>query len=190
MQRIFDISTDDIRSAAQDMRAGDRVLLSGTIYTSRDQAHIGIFKLLDDGRPLPFDLRDAVIYYAGPTPGRDGMAAGACGPTTSSRMDKFTPRLLDLGLAAMIGKGVRSQAVADSIVKNKAVYLCAVGGAGALIAKHILSMEEIAFHELGCESIKRLIVDKMPLTVGIDPTGGDIFKMGISQYKKSNRLYP
>ena len=182
MQRSFDIQASEIRKAALEMRAGDRVLLSGVIYTSRDQAHMALFKLLDNGDPLPFDLKDAVIYYAGPTPGREGMAAGACGPTTSSRMDKFTPRLLDLGLAAMIGKGIRSQAVIDSIIKNKAVYLCAVGGAGALIAKRIVSMEEIAFPELGCESIKRLVVDKMPLTVGIDCQGGDIFKMGIAEY--------
>ena len=182
LQQTFDINVRELRDAALDMRAGDRVLLTGEIFTSRDQAHMALFKLLDMGEPLPFDIKDAVIYYAGPTPGKNGMAAGACGPTTSSRMDKFTPRLLDLGLAGMIGKGMRSQEVVDAIVRNRAVYLCAVGGAGALIAKHIISMEEIAFQELGCESIKRIEVDKMPLTVGIDTLGGDIFKMGILQY--------
>ena len=183
MQKIFDIKADEIRAYAPEMRAGDRVLLTGTIYTSRDQAHMAIFRLLDAGQPTPFEIKDAVIYYAGPTPGHDGMAAGACGPTTSSRMDAFTPRLLELGLAAMIGKGLRSDAVRDSIVKNEAVYLCAVGGAGALIAKSIRSMEEIAFPELGCESVKRLQVEKMPLIVGIDPHGGDIFREGIERFR-------
>lgn len=183
MQRTFEIDASEIRKAAPEMRAGDRVLLTGTIYTSRDQAHMAIFRLLDAGEPTPFEIKDAVIYYAGPTPGHDGMPAGACGPTTSSRMDGFTPRLLDLGLVAMIGKGLRSDAVKESIVKNGAVYLCAVGGAGALIAKSIKSMEKIAFPELGCESVKRLTVEKMPLIVGIDCHGGDIFKEGIEKYR-------
>ena len=185
MQRVFDIHTSDIRAHTPQMRAGDRVLLTGTIYTSRDQAHMALFRLLDAGEPLPFDIRDAIIYYAGPTPGHDGIPTGACGPTTSSRMDKFTPRLLDLGLAAMIGKGLRNEAVTASIVKNGAVYLCAVGGAGALIAKSITAMEEIAFPELGCESVKRLTVEKLPLIVGIDATGGDIFKQGIEAYAEN-----
>ncbi len=187
MQSVYEFSTGEIREFAKVLRAGDRVILSGTIYTSRDQAHMALFRLLDEGAPLPFELRDAIIYYAGPTPGHDGLAAGACGPTTSSRMDGFTPRLLDLGLAAMIGKGLRSEAVRQSIVKNGAVYLCAVGGAGALIAKHITKMEEIAFPELGCESIKRLSVERLPLTVGIDSKGGDIFKEGIERYAVKQR---
>lgn len=182
MQRVFEFTTDRIREYAELLRAGDRVVLTGTVYTSRDQAHLALMRLLDSGEPLPFELRDAIIYYAGPTPGHDGMAAGACGPTTSSRMDGFTPRLLDLGLAAMIGKGLRSDAVKESIIKNGAVYLCAVGGAGALIAKHITEMEEIAFPELGCESIKRLRVESLPLTVGVDCHGGDIFKEGIRRF--------
>ncbi len=183
MQNTFDISAQDLRAYAPKMRFGDRVLLSGTVYTSRDQAHMAIFRLLDAGLPTPFEIRDAVIYYAGPTPGHDGLPTGACGPTTSSRMDGFTPRLLELGLAGMIGKGLRSDAVRASIVKNGAVYLCAVGGAGALIAKSIRSMEEIAFPELGCESVKRLEVEKMPLLVGIDAYGGDIFREGVRRYK-------
>ena len=183
MQGHFDIDASEIRRYAPRMRAGDRVLLSGTIYTARDQAHMAIFRLLDAGEPTPFEIRDAVIYYAGPTPGHDGMPTGACGPTTSSRMDGFAPRLLELGLAAMIGKGLRSDAVKESIVKNGTVYLCAVGGAGALIARSIKEMEEIAFPELGCESVKRLVVEKMPLIVGIDPDGGDIFTRGIEQFR-------
>ena len=183
MQRVFDIDAGELKKTAPQMRAGDRVLLSGTIYTSRDQAHMAIFRLLDAGEPTPFPLDGAVIYYAGPTPGHDGMPTGACGPTTSSRMDGFTPRLLDLGLAGMIGKGLRSGAVKDAIKRNGAVYLCAVGGAGALIARSIRSMEEIAFPELGCESVKRLEVVKMPLIVGIDCHGGDIFEEGIAAYR-------
>ncbi|MBQ8975349.1 MAG: fumarate hydratase C-terminal domain-containing protein [Oscillospiraceae bacterium] len=173
--RTFDITTQELKGAAAQMRAGDRVLLTGTVYTSRDAAHKRIFELLDAGEPLPYDLSGAAIYYAGPTPGFDGMPVGACGPTKSSRMDGFAPRLYDLGLTATIGKGERSEAVRDAIVRNGGVYLCAVGGAGALIAKHITALEEIAFPELGCESVKRLTVDKLPLTVGVDCHGGNIF---------------
>lgn len=183
MQNVFHIKSEDLRRNAPEMRAGDRVFLTGTVYTSRDQAHMAIFRLLDRGEPTPFEIRNAIIYYAGPTPGHDGMPTGACGPTTSSRMDAFTPRLLDLGLAGMIGKGLRSDAVREAIVRNKAVYLCAVGGAGALIARSIKKMEEIAFPELGCESVKRLYVEKMPLIVGIGPDGEDIFTKGIQKYK-------
>lgn len=183
MQNVFELNCGELRQYAPKMRAGDRVLLTGTIYTSRDQAHMAIFRLLDAGEPTPFEIKDAVIYYAGPTPGHDGMPTGACGPTTSSRMDAFTPRLLDMGLAGMIGKGLRSEVVREAIVRNGAVYLCAVGGVGALIAKCIKEMEEIAFPELGCESVKRLWVERMPLIVGIDPSGGDIFARGIEKYK-------
>ena len=155
----FHLNALELSDRAFELRASDRVFLSGTIYTARDQAHMALFRLLDSGSPLPLDINGAVIYYAGPTPGRGDMPTLACGPTTSSRMDKFTPRLLDLGLAAMIGKGPRS-----------------TGGAGALIAKSIVKMEEIAFSELGCESLKRLEVRDMPLIVGIDSHGGNIFE--------------
>jgi fumarate hydratase subunit beta len=137
-----------------------------------------MFRQIDAGIPLPFNIRGAVIYYAGPTPGGDASPVGSCGPTTSCRMDAFAPRLHDMGLLATIGKGERSDAVRDSIVKNKAVYLCAVGGAGALMARHIVNSEEIAFAELGCESVKRLTVDSLPLAVGIDSLGDDIFTKG------------
>ena len=160
------------------LRAGDRVLLSGTIYTARDAAHKRMFQLLDEGKALPFALKGAVIYYAGPTPGQQGMAVGACGPTTAGRMDGFTPRLLDLGLTAMIGKGERNQAVADAIVRNGACYFAAVGGAGALIARCIKTAEVIAFDDLGCESVKRMTVEDLPLTVAIDSKGNDLFKQG------------
>ena len=166
------LSTEELRSRIPELKAGDRVILSGTIYTARDAAHKRFFELLGQGKELPFPLKDAVIYYAGPTPGQQGMAVGACGPTTASRMDAFAPRLLDLGLGAMIGKGERSQEVVDAIVRNGACYFAAVGGAGALIAKRIRTADVIAFDELGCESVKRMTVEGFPLTVAIDSTGG------------------
>ena len=163
------LTTDQLPQVLGELRAGDRVLLSGTIYTARDAAHKRIFQLLDEGKPLPFELKGAVIYYAGPTPGQQGMAVGACGPTTAGRMDGFAPRLLDLGLTAMIGKGERSQDVVDAIVRNGACYFAAVGGAGALIAKCIKTAQVIAFDELGCESVKRMEVENLPLTVRGQP---------------------
>jgi fumarate hydratase subunit beta len=177
------ICVQDIRLYACRLKAGDRVLLSGTVYTARDAAHKKLFALLDASKPLPFDLKDAVIYYAGPTPGHDDIKIGSCGPTTSGRMDGFAPRLYDLGLAATIGKGERNDAVAEAIIRNKAVYLCAVGGAGALISRHITDAEEIAFKELGCESVKKLTVEDMPLLVALDCHGGDIFREGREQYR-------
>lgn len=165
----------ELPQVAPTLRAGDRVYLSGTIYTARDQAHLALTRMLDAGEPLPFPLRGATVYYAGPTPGRGDMPTLACGPTTSSRMDAFSPRLLALGLAAMIGKGPRSAAVQEAIRQYGAVYLCATGGAGALLAKSIRSMEVLAFPELGCEALRRLEVAHMPLIVGIDAQGGTLF---------------
>ena len=178
----YSLNTTDLKKHIPALRAGDRVLLSGTIYTSRDAAHKKLFSLLDAGEKLPFDINGAVIYYAGPTPAREGQVVGSCGPTTSGRMDRFAPRLLDLGLAAMIGKGERDDGVKAAIVRNGAVYLCAVGGAGALIARHITAADEIAFPELGCESIKRFTIENMPLTVTIDSLGNDLFAQGRSTY--------
>lgn len=182
--KTFDITTDTLRSTIPEMQVGDRVLLTGTVYTSRDAAHKEIAKLLDEGGELPFDLKNAVIYYAGPTPGHDGCAVGSCGPTTSARMDGFAPRLYRLGLAATIGKGERDENVIDAIRETGSVYFCAVGGAGALIAKHITSAQEIAFPHLGCESVKRLTVEKLPLTVAVDCRGNDIFKEAKKNYRK------
>lgn len=179
----WDIKVSELRRYTERLRAGDRVSLTGVIYTARDAAHKKIMSLLECGLPLPFDLKDAVIYYAGPTPGRDGAVIGSCGPTTSSRMDGFAPRLYDLGVAATIGKGERSDDVRNAVMRNRAVYLCAVGGAGALISRHITDAEEIAFPELGCESIKRLTVDGLPLTVALDIYGGDIFREGRKRYR-------
>ena len=178
----YRLHTQDLRSHIPALKAGDRVILSGTIYTARDAAHKRFFELLDRGEELPFPLRDAVIYYAGPTPGQQGMAVGACGPTTASRMDAFAPRLLDLGLGAMIGKGERSREVADAIVRTRACYFAAVGGAGALIARCIRAAEVIAFDELGCESVKKMTVEDFPLTVAMDSTGGNLFRSGRAEY--------
>jgi fumarate hydratase subunit beta len=173
--RSIDLTVAALPEAASGLRAGDRVYLSGTVYTARDAAHKKLAALIDSGESLPFDLPGAVIYYAGPTPSDGRNAVGSCGPTTSSRMDGFAPALYELGLAATIGKGNRSAAVKEAIVQSGAIYLCAVGGAGALIAKRVTSAEEIAFPELGCESIKRLTVDRLPLFVGIDCRGAEIF---------------
>ena len=166
------------------LRAGDKLTVSGTIYTARDAAHKRIFEALDSGASLPYDIRDAIIYYAGPTPAQPGMAVGSCGPTTAGRMDSFAPRLLDLGLAAMIGKGDRSDAVVDAIARNGAVYFAAVGGAGALIAKHITEATVVGYEDLGCESAKQMQVENLPLIVAIDSTGANLYKTGRLAYQK------
>lgn len=175
MDRIA-VFTEEIALAAGQLRAGDTVYLSGTIYTARDAAHKRLNEMLNRGEPLPFSLVNAVIYYAGPTPAPEGLPVGSCGPTTSSRMDVFTPRFLDLGLKAMIGKGNRSPAVKEAICRNQAVYFCAVGGAGALAAKCIRALRVVAFDDLGCESVKELRVERFPLIVGIDSRGGTLFR--------------
>lgn len=172
----YSFNINGIKDYREILRAGDRVLLSGTAYTSRDAAHKRIFELLDKNEKLPFDLDGACIYFAGPTPTPEGRVIGSCGPTTSGRMDPYSPRLLDLGLAAMIGKGERNTAVCDAIVRNKAVYFCAIGGAGALCSKGIVSCEEIAFKDLGCESVKKLELKDFPVIVAIDSFGGNLFK--------------
>lgn len=170
------VNTEDMAQAAGTLRAGDRVLLSGTVYTARDAAHKRIFGLLDKGGKPPFELSGATVYYAGPTPTPPGRPIGSCGPTTSARMDPYAPRLLDLGLKCMVGKGGRSEQVVEAIRRNRAVYLCAIGGAGALAAKCVTSMEIIAFDDLGCESVKKLQVKGFPLIVAIDCRGGNLFE--------------
>lgn len=172
----YNINISELKKISPVLNAGDRVLLNGIVYTSRDAAHKRIFELLDKGEELPFPLEGACIYFAGPTPTPEGMVIGSCGPTTSGRMDVYSPRLLDLGLAAMIGKGERNADVCEAIVRNGAVYFCAVGGAGALCAKQIKSCEEIAFHDLGCESVKKLLLEDFPVIVAIDSKGGNLFK--------------
>lgn len=164
--------------------AGDSVLLSGTVYTARDAAHKCICECLDKGEKLPFDLNGAAIYYVGPTPEHDGCCIGSAGPTTSGRMDAYSPRLLDSGLKIMIGKGNRSDAVIQSMIKNGAVYLAAIGGAGALMAAAIEEAELVCWEDLGCEAVRRLKVKDMPLTVAIDSKGNDLYKLGRAQYLK------
>ena len=176
MSARFD--TKDIRNWAPMLRAGEELLLSGTVYTARDAAHKRMAALLAANKPLPFPLDGAAIYYAGPTPARVGAVCGSVGPTTSGRMDAFAPALYDLGLGATIGKGNRSAAVVDAIRRNRAVYLVAIGGAGAIAARHITSLEEIAFPELGCESVKRLTFCDFPLVVGIDCAGNNVYEFG------------
>ena len=168
------LNTSQLPEMAAKLRAGQRVLLSGRAYTSRDAAHKRIVELLDRGEEPPFPLAGAAVYYAGPTPAPDGMAIGSCGPTTSVRMDPYTPRLLDLGLRCMIGKGRRSAPVVEAMKRNGAVYLCAIGGAGALAAQCITQCRVIAFEDLGCETVKALTLKDFPLIVGIDSLGGSI----------------
>lgn len=164
------------------LRAGDSVLLSGTVYTARDAAHKRICEALDNGEAPPFELPGSAIYYVGPTPEHDGCCIGSAGPTTSGRMDAYSPRLLDAGLKIMIGKGNRSDAVVDAMKRNGAVYLAAIGGAGALMAASIESAELVCWPDLGCEAVRRLTVKDMPLIVAIDSQGNDLYKLGRQEY--------
>ncbi len=175
---VVKVDTSEMTEAASILRAGDEVLLSGVVYTARDEAHRRICAMLRRGEDPPFPLRGSTVYYSGPAPAPPGFPIGSCGPTTSARMDAFTPLLLDLGLKGMIGKGGRSRAVEEAIRRNGAVYLCAVGGAGALAARCVKKAEIIAFPELGCESIRKLRMEEFPLIVGIDSKGGSLFTTG------------
>ncbi len=174
--REFSLNTADIEKWTEKVSAGDIVNLSGTVYTSRDAAHKRIKAAIESGEVLPFDLNNAVIYYAGPTPTPKNLPIGSCGPTTSSRMDPYVPLLMEHGLKGMIGKGGRNDAVCDAVKKHKGVYLCAVGGAGALAAKCIKSAEVIAYDDLGCESVKKFEIEDFPLIVAIDCHGGNLYK--------------
>lgn len=158
------------------LHAGDHVLISGVIYTARDAAHKRMTEALAEGRDLPFDIRDSIIYYVGPTPAREGQAIGSAGPTTSYRMDAYAPVLLDLGQTGMIGKGPRNDAVKEAIVRNGAVYFAAIGGTGALISRSIKEAEVIAFDDLGAEAVRRLVVEDMPVIVAIDSRGQDLYQ--------------
>lgn len=170
------LNTKNLKDNIDSLQAGDKVLLSGVVFTARDAAHKKIKDLIDTNQPLPFDLTDSVIYYAGPTPAPSNLPIGSCGPTTSSRMDAFAPLLLDNGLLAMIGKGDRSESVYDSIKKNKALYFAALGGGGAIAAKAVVSAEIIAFEELGCEAVRELEIRNFPLILAIDSKGNSIYK--------------
>lgn len=173
------------RAAAAKLRAGDTVLLSGVVYTARDAAHKRLCALAEAGEPLPIDIKNAVIYYAGPTPARPGEVIGAVGPTTSGRMDAYAPTLLRMGLAGMIGKGARSDAVVDAMRETGAVYFAAIGGAGALIASCVESAELVCWPDLGSEAVRRLTVRDLPLTVAIDSAGGNLYETGPRAYLES-----
>jgi fumarate hydratase subunit beta len=172
--------TDEI---LKDLRAGDSLLLTGVVYTARDAAHKRMLEALDQGKPLPFDIKGATIYYMGPTPARPGRVIGSAGPTTSGRMDAYAPRLMAEGLKGMIGKGLRSKAVRGAMVKHKAVYLGAIGGAGAIISESIKKAEVIAYEELGAEALRRLEVEDFPVTVVNDIYGGDLYEEGKAKYQ-------
>lgn len=172
------------REELENLRAGDQVALSGVIYTGRDAAHKRLCALLDEGNALPFDLRNQVIYYAGPCPAKPGDPIGSCGPTTSYRMDAYAPKVCDLGLIGMIGKGQRSEAVIEAIRSTGGMYFAATGGAGALIAACVKSAEVIAFEDLGAEAIRRLEVEDLPLIVAIDAHGGNLYEEGPARYRR------
>lgn len=169
---------------ARELRSGDYVYLTGTIYTARDAAHKRMFESLEQGGELPFDIKDNIIYYMGPSPAREGHPIGSAGPTTAGRMDKYAPGLLDLGQRGMIGKGKRSEAVREAIVRNGAVYFAAVGGAGALLSKSIVSSEVIAYDDLGTEAVRKLEVKDFPVVVVIDPMGNNLYETAIEAYKE------
>lgn len=167
------------------LRAGDYVYLTGTIYTARDAAHKRMYEALEKGEQLPLDMKNNVIYYMGPSPARPGRIIGSAGPTTASRMDKYAPSLLDLGLKGMIGKGKRTQEVRDAIVRNGAVYFAAVGGAGALLSRSIISSEVIAYDDLGTEAIRKLEVKDFPVIVVMDSTGSNLYETAIEKYNRT-----
>lgn len=173
------------KEKVKNFKAGDRVLVTGNIYTARDAAHKRLAEMLDRGETLPFTLKNAIIYYVGPTPAKQGYPIGSAGPTTSYRMDAYAPRFLDLGQLAMIGKGQRSRDVKDAVVRNGALYLAAIGGAAALMAKQIKAAEVIAFDDLGAEAVRKLYVEDFPLTVVLDSAGGDLYARGREEYLKS-----
>lgn len=172
------------KETAKSLRAGDYVYISGIIYTARDAAHKRMTETLERGEPLPIDIKGNVIYYMGPSPAREGRPIGSAGPTTASRMDKYTPRLLDLGMGAMIGKGKRSQAVIDGIVRNGSVYFAAVGGAGAILSKCIKKSEVVAYDDLGTEAIRKLTVEDFPVIVVIDSEGNNLYETALLQYRE------
>ena len=173
-----------LKEQIQSLRAGDTVFLSGTIYTGRDAAHKKMCELIKAGKELPFDIRNQVIYYAGPCPAKPGNPIGSCGPTTSYRMDAYAPMLCDLGLIGMIGKGQRGQEVIDAIRRNGGIYFAATGGAGALIAQCVKAAKVIAFDELGTEAVRELQVENLPLIVAIDARGGNLHQEGPAKYCK------
>lgn len=182
MNRMINVPIS--KQDAKSLKAGDYVFLTGTIYTARDAAHKRMQEALDAGDSLPISLEGNVIYYMGPSPAREGRPIGSAGPTTASRMDKYTPQLLDMGLGAMIGKGKRSQDVQDAIVRNGCVYFAAVGGAGALLSQRIISSEVIAYDDLGTEAIRKLEIENFPVVVVIDSNGNNLYETAVREYAR------
>lgn len=180
------LETPLTKDKVKDLKAGDEVSLSGIIYTGRDAAHKRLFQLLDDNQELPFDIKDQTIFYVGPTPAKEGQVFGSGGPTTSGRMDAYSPRLIKLGLRSMIGKGYRSEEVKQAIKDNDGIYFGAIGGAGAMMSSCIEECEVIAFDDLGPEAIRRLKVKNMPLVVVIDSLGNDLYEIGRKNYLKNH----
>ncbi len=171
-------------AGVESLRSGDRVRITGVLYTARDAAHGRFLQLMTQGKPLPFDMRGQIIYYTGPSPARPGMVVGSIGPTTGSRMDKYAPQLLAIGLKGMIGKGSRSEAVREALKKHKGVYFGAVGGAGAVLSRFIKSVEVVAYEDLGTEAVRRLQVESFPAIVVNDCHGGDLYEEGVKQYAR------
>lgn len=185
MSKIIKIETPFTSSLARLLRAGDSVEFTGIIYAARDAAHKKLITLLNDGKELPFDIRNQIIYYVGPCPAASGRVIGSAGPTTSGRMDAYAPRLIELGLTGMIGKGLRNRQVVDAMIQHGAVYFGATGGAGALLSKCIIAEEIIAFPELGPEALRKLTVRNFPATVVIDATGADLYEIGRKKFTTS-----
>lgn len=171
------------KDVIKDLKAGDFVYITGTVYTARDAAHKRMQEALDKGEELPIDVKNNVIYYLGPTPAREGRVIGSAGPTTASRMDKYAPNLLDLGLGAMIAKGKRNQAVIDAIVRNQSIYFAAIGGAGALLSKCIKKATVVAYEDLGTEAIRELYVEELPVIVVVDSEGNNLYETAVEQYR-------
>lgn len=178
------ITTPITQEVTADLHAGDYVYITGTIYVARDAAHKRMMEALERGEKLPIDIEDSTIYYMGPSPARKGRPIGSAGPTTASRMDKYAPTLLDLGEKAMIGKGKRTKEVIDAIIRNKAVYFAAIGGAGALLSKCITKSEVVCYDDLGAEAIRKLEVEDFPVIVVIDRDGSNLYETAIQQYKR------
>ena len=176
------IATPITEEVTRDLKAGDYVYLTGTMYVARDAAHKRMIEALDRGEELPIDIKDATIYYMGPSPAREGRPIGSAGPTTATRMDKYAPRLLDLGEKAMIGKGKRSKEVIDAVIRNHAVYFAAIGGAGALLSKCITKSEIVCYEDLGAEAIRKIEVKEFPVIVVIDQEGNNLYETAIRQY--------
>ena len=182
MDKYITLPIDD--KTAEELTAGDYVYLSGEVYVARDAAHKRMMELIEKGQALPIDIDGATIYYMGPSPAREGRPIGSAGPTTASRMDKYAPTLLDMGLKAMIGKGKRTKEVLDAVIRNKAVYFAAVGGAGAIISKCIKKAEVICYEDLGAEAIRKITIEDLPVVVVADCKGNDLYKTAILEYRK------